>query len=166
MSHGTWPGNLFVDGTLTAVNSNLPAGTVRNTQIGGTIESSKLQPRRILTYGEAYDQIATAKRVPLGSVYGATATLINFRAKLTGGSICTSDATVTVDLYKNGSTILSAAISIGASDTTDWKDVTGFTSTSTVADDYYDAVITVSAGSGALGDGLRVELVIDDELPS
>lgn len=160
------PGDITIQGNLTCRSvTGIPAGAITAAQLAGAIPSSKVKARRVLRFAEPYDQITTAKRVNLGTIYGSVATVADFRAKLNGASINTVDAEINIDLLKNGTTILTATVDIVAGSTTAFVSAPGFTSTALVADDVLDASIAVAAGGGALGDGLIVELLVDDEPP-
>jgi len=78
-------------------------------------------------------------------------------------SVCTGNATVTVDVKKNGTTILSSTISLSSSQS-NRDEVAGTLSvTSMVAADILEVVVTVDVGTGALGTGLFVWVDLNDE---
>jgi hypothetical protein len=64
------------------------------------------------------------------------------------------DSTATVDLYKNGASILSAGVLIDSGDAA-FAVLTGsISSAAYVAGDVFEVVITISAGTGTLPQGV------------
>ena len=95
-------------------------------------------------------------------VVGATGTL----QKFSGGSVVanTGAATITVDLHKNGASILTAAIVLDNGDAA-YAVVEGvISSSSVVADDVLEVVITVNAGGGTLGKGVFASLDLYEDV--
>lgn len=72
---------------------------------------------------------------------------------------CVGDSTISVDLRKNGTTVLSAAVGLSSANAAFAK-VTGTISVANYAPgDVFEVVVTVSAGTGALGQGLFAQAV-------
>ena len=69
---------------------------------------------------------------------------------------CIGDSTITVNLYKNGSTVLSAPVVLDNSNTAFAIEAGAISSASYSADDVFEVVVSVSAGTGTLGQGLFV----------
>jgi len=102
--------------------------------------------------------------VVLHTVAGAAATMVSFKA----GSVtpCTGDSTITVDLKKNGTTMLSAVITLDSTEIA-YEAVSGTLSvTAAVADDVLTAVVAVSEGTGTLGTGVFCTLTLTEDYPS
>jgi hypothetical protein len=75
---------------------------------------------------------------------------------------CTGDSTITVDVLKNGTTILSTPIVLDSSNT-NFVSVAGVLDSNPdpheyVEDSVFEVAVTVSAGSGTLGQGLFVHM--------
>lgn len=166
MSLSTIDGDLLVLGTLTASSQSVPASAVGDTQVqaAANVAASKLEHQHEKTAVLCdHATSAAAKRQQLHRVYGATGTILQFG--VAASVICTSDATVTVDLKKNGSTILSATISLDSGTAAlILKQPSGFTSTALVVGDVLEAEITaVSAGSGAVAKGVSCHLTLREK---
>ncbi len=146
--------------TLQAKTLIPSAGCVLDTHVGAAaaIAASKLLHRHNKGYGQS--GTAVAATVPLHVVQGATGTLVGFKAGCIG--LCTGDATITVDLKNNGVSILTAAVELDAADTARVLVAGVFSATAVVAGDFLEAVVTVNAGTGALGTGLCVQLELDE----
>ncbi len=84
----------------------------------------------------------------------AAGVLDDFRAGVVVA--CTGNATVTVDLRKNGTTVLDAPIVLDNTNTAFAKEAAGVSAAADdyVAGDVFEVVVTVNAGTGALGQGL------------
>jgi hypothetical protein len=83
------------------------------------------------------------------------------------GSIvaATGDSTVTIDVRKNGTTVLSGTIALDSANTArvvEAGTVDG-AQDDVVADDWIEVVISVSAGTGTLPTGLFVQVEIDED---
>lgn len=113
----TFYGDVYVAGTLAAANQLLPANTVGNTQVQGLagISASKLQHQHQITKAisrHGFD--AGPMREALHVTHGATGTIVAFKA----GAVTPAGAatTTTVNLYVNGSSVLSAGIELDNGD--------------------------------------------------
>lgn len=71
-------------------------------------------------------------------------------------------ATVDVDIYVNGSSVMSAAMQITSSTTARAKVDGTVSSPSYAAGDVIEAVVTATAGGGTLPVGLAVDLALDE----
>lgn len=155
------PVDLVVAGNLRPNSFTPPAGCIPNAAIppAAGIAYTKLQQKHQPVYSQAGTAAAETRVVHV--VLGASGTLVSVAACLV--TACTGDATVTVDLQKNGTTILTAPLELGsgvaafdlATGTIDAEDLE--------ADDVLTAVVTVDAGTGALGTGLAVVLEIAED---
>ena len=93
---------------------------------------------------------------------GATGTLNSVRAQLSVAPI--GAATHVIQVKKNGTDILSTAITLDSGNTAfiDETD-TGFTSTALVNGDVLEITVTATAGGGTLGQGLHVMIDLDED---
>jgi len=162
----TIPGNLWCGGRGTFKSLDIPAGAVDNAAVKAAagIEAEKLEHRHQVTFmPAASNTVASAGTYALHAVYGTAGRIVSFAAGLI--SPCAGDATVTVDLHKNGVTALSSTFDIDSGDaaralvagTIDPAKVT------LAAGDVLEVVITVSAGTGTLGDGFFCRLVVNED---
>ena len=162
MSDATISGNLVVNGQLVVTGQMyLPASTVTAANIvaAAGIEATKLQHQ----YEPFYSQVGNAAAATsiLHIVRGATATVQAVRAVIVGAAV--GDSTATIDVKKNGTTIISAPVVIDNANAAYTLEAGTVTVPAGVAGDVYTAVVTVSPGSGTPPTGLSVQLVIRED---
>lgn len=75
---------------------------------------------------------------------------------------CIGDSTITVDVRKNGTSILSSTIVLDNSNTAFAEESGSISTSSYAAGDDLEVVVTVSAGTGTLGQGLHVDLILNE----
>jgi len=162
------PSGLTVYGPLQCSSFSPPPSCVVDASVatpsGGAagIGTSKMNHRQHVKYGQANGAAVTETR-PIWITYGTVGLLKAFRA----GSIAAAvgAAVVTVDLYKNGATVLSAPITLNSSSAARIAAAATITTTTTAAGDWFDLVITSTPGGGTAPTGVFAEMVID-EYPS
>lgn len=153
-------GDTYVDGTLQAKTFVPSAACVRDAHLAADAElsASKMQHR----HNKVLTQTGTAatETKPIHVVLGATATIKSIKA----GSIaaCSGAATITIDLKKNGSSILTGVITLDNANTARVMEAGTLSSSSLVVGDFLELVITATAGGGTLGTGLIVQLELDE----
>lgn len=155
---------LYVAGALTCQSFTPPAGCVRDSAVaaGAGIQATKVQQQYARAYSQVHGSAASSVRIPIHNVYGATGTLVELVAGVVVAAI--GAATVSIQLKKNGSNILSSALVIDNANVAFAEETTtGFTSTSLVAGDVLELDITATAGGGTLPQGLYVTLVIQED---
>ena len=157
-------GDLYVAGTLAAQSLIPSSASVSDDSIQAAagIDATKLEHRHQLTLSlfKHTEDAATIRRA-LHRVYGATATLVKFGVLATVAAGSASSATV--QLKKNGVSILSAAITLDSTVTAfDLKEPAGYTSTALVAGDVLEVEITAVSGS-TLPKGVTAFLVISED---
>ncbi len=140
---------------------NLPAASVGDTQassaspLGVTKTTHRLTPTLAQVHGTA----ATTERRAV-HVAHAAGTIAAFRAGVVVANV--GAATIEVDLRKNGTTTLTAPISLDNGDAA-YAEVDGSVSvTSYVAGDVLEVVVTATAGGGTLGQGLYCHAVLNE----
>ena len=145
-------GDTHVDGTLTAKALNIPSGTVDNSDVqgGAGIEASKLEHQFQKEFAQESSATPTTETKVVHVVRGATADFVSFACGMvdTGTS-----GSVTVDVKKNGTSILSSPVTVDFNDA-DRAILTGtITTTTAVVGDVIEITITDSSsdGSGAFG---------------
>jgi len=153
-------GNVHVTGGLSAGSMTLPAGSVDNAKVssGADIDASKLEHQHQITMAQENGAAAAAETRVVHVVYGTAGSLIAVQAGCE--TACVGDSTIDVDVHKNGSSILTAAIELSSSED-DYELVDGVIDSATLAaDDVIEVVISVTAGTGTLGEGVFCNLVI------
>jgi hypothetical protein len=154
-------GNLHVTGTLTAGDFTPPASSITNAAIeaGAGIAASKVQHQHQPVYSTS-GTVATST-VVLYVVRGATCTV----EEVYTGSVAKAvgDSTVTVDVKKNGTTILSGVVTLDSGNSNYVPEDGTVSVTSGVVDDVYTAVITATVGTGTLPTGFYVGMQVRED---
>jgi hypothetical protein len=157
-------GDMIVTGNLQPVKLSPPNGSIANAAIaaapGNYVDSDKLEAQRTLGWAQP-NTAATSETRTLHVVYGLTGQVAAFQA----GSIaaCIGAATVTIDLKKNGVSILSAPITLNSSNTARVA-VAGTVTTAALAEnDWLEVVITATAGGGTLATGVFCQAVLAED---
>lgn len=144
--------DLFVDGNLSAKQVTLPAGTVTNSAVVGSagISASKLQQQINKNYSQDGTTDATVERKIVHVAYGATGTLVAFAVGAVTKAAAAGNAVI--DLLKNGSSILTAQITLDST-TNNYilKNAAGFSSTSFVAGDVFEIQVVSAAATKPKG---------------
>ena len=141
-------GNLVVTG-----NFSFSAGTVTDTSVAAAagIGATKLQHSHEQGYAqESATNAATESRVVFKASGAGTvnAFVAGAVVLLTGNDTCT------IDLKKNGTTVLSAPIALSSSDTSRVAKTGTVTSAAFVAGDVFEVVITATHNTGTLPKGV------------
>lgn len=154
--------NIHVGGQLSCETFTPPAACVVNASVSSTanIGAEKLINRFRRGHAQVHGSAGTTQRIPIhiaknaGTISGARAAM---SVKPVGA------ATHSIQLKKNGSDILSAAIVMDSGNTNYVLEETpGYTSTSYAAGDFFEADITATAGGGTLGQGLMFDVQFDE----
>ncbi len=155
-------GDIHFDGTVTAARLSVPASSITNDKVAAdaAIATTKLLHRRSITAAQGNsDDAAVSKTKPL-HVVRAAGTVIAFNAGCVVANI--GAATVTVDLKKNGASILTAVIEIDSGDAAYAKLNGAIATAPVVAGDVLEYTVVATAGGGTVGKGLFANLVIDE----
>lgn len=161
MASGQWPGDLYVTGSLSVGGGfNIPAGAVADSQVvaGADIASAKLNHLHTKTYSQP-NTTATAETQVLHVAKGA-GSVVRFEA----GSIAIAvgAATCTIDLKKNGTTVLSGVITLDSSNVAYTPEAGTISSADYVAGDVFTIVTTATAGGGTIPTGLYCSAAFDE----
>ncbi len=159
------PTDLQVQGNLSASTMTLPAASVGDAQAttGSPITAAKLQHQyeKIAQPQDSTTNAAVSRKV-IHVVKGATATIVSFDVGAV--TAATVDATTTIDLKKNGSSILTGAVSLTASTAAFALLAGSLASSSLVAGDVLEFHITAATvAAGALAKGVFGRLVIRED---
>lgn len=162
MSDIIFPTNLRVQGHVACTTLGVPSGTVTNAMVNGSadIEAAKLQQQVARLFAQAHGTAAVTARYPTHVARGA-GTVNSIRAGVVVA--CVGAATIDIDLRKNGTTVLSAAIQLDSGDAAYAKVSGTISSASYVAGDVFEVVVTATAGGGTLGQGLFVDAVFRED---
>ena len=156
---GRWPGDMHVPGLLTMDAINLPVSAVGDTEIDPArpISALKVEKQYIVEHKQA--GAVVNKLEPVHVAFGATGELVSVEA----GTIvlCTGTSTITIDVLKNGVTVLSAPLVLDSANTIRVLEAAGINpaADSYVAEDWFDVQITIATPTGAVGQGLIVRLI-------
>lgn len=157
-----WEGDLYVNGNLQSLTQTYPPGSIDDSdvQAGAGIQVTKLEHIHLGKFAQP-NTTATTETRTLHVVRGATGTILAFRA----GSIgpCAGAATITVDLKKNGSSVLTAVITLNSANTARVAVAGTIASAALVAGDWLEAVITATAGGGTLGTGFFCQVDVQED---
>jgi hypothetical protein len=122
------------------------------------IASSKVNMRKSKGLGQPNTTITSAQQAIFIASASGTVRFI----KALSIAACSGAATVTIDLYKNGSSILSSVITLNSSSIARTAQTTTIATTTFAAGDEFEVVVTATAGGGTLGTGLFVEVEFDE----
>lgn len=157
------PDNLSVRGTVVATSISLTSASITSAMIaaGANINADKLEHRHVITHGQ--DNAAAAAQERVVHVVKGTTGLIE---SVSVGSIvaATGDSTVTIDVEKNGTSVLSSAVTLNSSSAalTEIAATVDGAQDDLAAGDILSIVITVSAGTGTLPTGVFVNITLDE----
>lgn len=147
-------GNHIFRGIVQFLNVILNSGCVSDKHVAAdaAIAVTKLQHQHRAIYAQESAATATAETRTVHVVHG-TAGLVK---AIKFGSVvaCLNGATITIDLLKNGASILTTAIVLDDADSA-YDLVAGVIDTeAVVAGDVLEIAITVAVGGGTIGAGL------------
>jgi hypothetical protein len=154
-------GDLIVTGQLVAQGAmSISAGAIGDSQIaaGAGIDVDKLDHQYLKGFGQP-NTAATDETRPI-HVARSAGTVDGFVA----GSIAKAvgDSTVTIDLKKNGTTILSAVITLDSGNTNRVVETGTVSSAAYVAGDWFEVVIDATIGTGTLPTGVYAQAVFSE----
>lgn len=146
-------GDFHVNGNFSAKTMTLPDGNVTNAKVasGADLGAEKMEHLHVLTGAQPNTAAADETRA-VHVVHGATGTILAFEA----GSIAIAvgDATCTVDLKKNGTTVLTAPITLDSSSANRVAQAGTLSVTSLVDGDLLEVVVDGTIGTGTLPTGV------------
>lgn len=153
--------DIYFSGNVRCKNIILNAGAVDDNAVADDagITYDKLQHEHRVNYNQ--NGTAAAATVAVYRCRGATGTIIGVAA----GSIaaCVGDSTVTIDVKKNGTTVLASTIVLDNANSAYTGETGSLSVTSLAAGDVLTVVVTVSAGTGTLATGLYVSLSVAED---
>lgn len=155
----TFDGDVLVRGTLRCGGFQPPLNSVGNTQFNSAdpLAATKQDHQYVKEVKQAHGTAVVARREVIhrahaaGSIVGVDAGLV---------VACVGGATVTIDIKKNGTTVLSGSVVLDNTNSAFTSEAGAFSSTTLAAGDVLEADVTVAAGGGTIGQGLYVSLVV------
>lgn len=149
-----YTGDILFSGDVT-----LPASCVSKDKIPAAagVEYTKLQ--QMVRRNHAQSGTVASATIPIHLAYGVTGGALFIKA----GTIvaCIGAATITIDLKKNGTSVLVGGTPITLDNANTARVVEAGTlvaSPTHVAGDFYELVIVATAGGGTIGTGLLVDV--------
>jgi hypothetical protein len=164
MAADTFQNDVIILGQLSAKSIVLPAGSVGDAQmtLANPVQATKLQHQYEVGYAQyaglpASGTTVVNDQLVLHVVRGSTGIPLDFKAGVVVANV--GAATVTVDLWRNGASILTSVITLNNSQAA-YQLVTaaGFSFTSLVAGDVLEVKVIATAGGGTLAKGLFANL--------
>ena len=143
-------------GTVTFLHLVPSAGCILDAHVAANakIAASKLQHQHREVYAQESDTTAAAEQRVVHVVKGTAGQVRTIKAGCV--TPCVGDATITVDLLKNGASILTATFDLTSAQSA-YDLVAGTIDDDTLAGgDVLEVDIAVSAGTGTLGKGVFV----------
>ena len=147
-------GNHIFRGLVQFLNAKLNDGCIEDKHVSATadVSASKLEHQHRAIYSQESGTTAAADTRIIHVVHGTTGTLKAIKFGCV--TACLVDAVITIDLLKNGVSILDAAFEIDSGDIA-YALVAGVIDTEAVViTDVLEIEVTVAAGGGTLGEGL------------
>lgn len=154
--------DLYYAGAVKFKDITVNAGAITDTSVktNAGIAASKLQHEHRIHYSQP-NTTATSEAKAAYRCRGATGTIIGISA----GSIvaCIGSATITIDVKKNGTTVLNSTIVLDSANSAYVGETGDISVTSLVAGDVLTVHATAAAGSGTLGTGLYVSISVNED---
>jgi hypothetical protein len=159
----TIPNNVTVAGAFRAGSMVIPPGSVGDDELKAAgLSADVLQHQhQLTTWLSDHATNAAAKRVVAHQVYGAAAEVVAFGVGCTVAPTLTG--TCTVELRKNGTTILTAPVVLDNTNAAFViEEAAGFASTALVAGDVLEVEVAGTSGS-TLPKGVHTRLVVRED---
>ncbi len=155
--------DVIIRGSLIPSSITLPTDaldTSAKVKAGANISADKTEQRIYPSHAQANSAASTETRALFVARRAGT---VN---EVIAGSIAKAvgDSTVTLDVKKNGTTILSAVITLDSANTNRIVELGAISGAGTfVAGDWFEVVITATVGTGTLPFGVFCQLEIDQD---
>lgn len=155
--------DVFVKGNLNPRTMSYPANSITNAAVSSTagIETNKLRHR----FRSTYSQPNTAATAEVRVLHVVRLPGLIRDVKVGSVAAAIGDSTTTVDVKKNGVTVLTATVVLDNANTARVVEAGTVDSAvdDVVAGDVIEAVITISAGTGTLPTGVFVSIEVDED---
>jgi hypothetical protein len=154
-------GVIVKDGPLILSNAAiaLPTNSVGDSQVSAAspLAVDKTIHQINAVYKQAHGAVVADDTGSLIHIAGGTGTIVGINAAVR--VIPIGAATVTVDLKKNGTTVLNAVITLDSGNVAYTAEVGSILTAGYVAGDFFEVVVDATVGGGTLPQGLGVEVV-------
>lgn len=158
-------GDLHVAGNFTAQTMSVPASSVKDGNIaagapGAYIAYTKngqMHKTRFVQPNTA----ATSETKPFYLAFGLTGTVLDI--KVASIAVAIGAATVTVDVKKNGISILNSVVTLNNANTARVAVLASLLTTAFAAGDFFEVVVVATAGGGTLPTGLIIEMTVAED---
>ena len=153
--------DLVVRGRLTPNQLDIPAGTITNAEVSASaaVATTKLKHR----FHAGHSQPNTTSTTETRNIFVARSA--GTISEIVAGSIVANigDSTVTVDLKKNGTSVMTSILTLDSGNVARVVEVGVLNGslTTLAAGDWLEIVITATVGTGTLSTGLFVQAVLD-----
>jgi len=153
-------GDIQIRGNLNCNSITLPQNAIDNSsqiKAGTNLNADKLEQRFFPAWSQPNSAASTETRTLFVARRPGT---VN---EVIAGSIAkaSGDAVVTLDVKKNGTTILNAVITLDNANTNRLVELGSVTSSAFVAGDWFEVVITATANTGTLPTGVFLQMECD-----
>lgn len=151
-------GDLTVRGAVRPTTLKVPPGSVGDAGFSASdpLTAAKQEHQHQPAYAQAGGSAAADDRRVFHVAYAA-GSVFSVRAGVT--TACLGDSTITVDVQKNGATILSAPVVIDSTNAAYAREAASVATAAYAAGDVFEIVATVAAGTGTPGRGLFADVV-------
>jgi hypothetical protein len=161
-------GDLIIRGTLTPSGGiNLPDNTVGDADVDSSrpISEAKLQKRHHRTYANGSRGASpTADAGKVIHVASGPGTVVDVAAGITvAGAAWAGGGQATVDVKKNGTSILSGVVTLNGSSVALAVTTATIATTTYVAGDVFEVVVAYTAGTGTPAQGLFARVVFRED---
>lgn len=157
MAASTLKGDYVFTGTVTIAALNAPASSITSSQISGVIDADKLERRQSVRYSQLNGANNVAARTVV-KIMSAAGTLLSVQCRNTTAASGTDKTTV--DVKKNGSSILTAPIDLNLAAGTAVQSSSSFTSAALADGDVLEVVLTLTGAN--VGQGVAVQVDLDE----
>ena len=153
-----------IQGNLYAKGFTPPAGSITDSSINAAagIQTTKMR-HRYTKFAVQPNVTDTTETKGIHVVRGSTATVM----EVVAGTIaaCIGGATITVDVKKNGTSILNSVLTLNNANTARVAVAASLnvSDVACVVGDWLEVVITATTGGGTIGTGLFIQMMIDED---
>jgi hypothetical protein len=147
-------GNATYRDRIVFLNIVLPADSVLNEQVGtgSPIAADKIEHNQRANYSQESATTSVSESRVIHTVNGLTGTLKAFKAGCVVANV--GAATITVDLLKNGVSVLSAPVALDSTQIAYELEVDTIVDATAAVGDVFEVAVVAAAGGGTIGLGV------------
>jgi len=156
-------GDVYVSGNIASLTMAIPSGTIIDDDVNAAadIVTTKMQHQYAKNYSQAGGSTSVAEQRVIHTPYGATGTVVAFVAGVITLDIGAS--TTTVDLKKNGTSVLSAVITLDSGNTVRVVEAGTISTAAYVAGDCFEVVVACTPGGGTQSKGVYAQAIFREK---